>query len=148
MTIGITGATGHLGRLVVQDLISRGAATHAIALVRSPPKAADLGIPAREADYDRPETLRAAFQGVDTLLLISANEVGKRAVQHRNALDAAREAGVQRIIYTSLLHADTSVLDLAAEHLATEGMLKDLGSSWTILRNGWYTENYTGSLCA
>ena len=114
--------------------------------MRTPAKAADLGIPAREADYARPETLAAALAGVDTLLLISSSEVGQRAVQHRNVIQAAKQAGVKRIIYTSLLHADTSPLSLAVEHRDTESALKEAGIPFTILRNGWYTENYTGSI--
>ena len=146
MTIAITGATGHLGRLVVGKLGERVPAAGIVALARSPEKAAGLGAEVREADYDRPETLGPALAGVDTLLLISANEVGKRETQHRNVIRAAREAGVRRIVYTSLLHADTSPLSLAGEHRATEKMVKESGIPYTILRNGWYTENYTGSV--
>jgi NAD(P)H dehydrogenase (quinone) len=146
MTIAVTGATGQLGRLVVSKLKEQVPAAEIVALVRSPEKAADLGVAAREADYDRPETLGPALAGVDTLLLISANEVGKRAAQHRNVIEAAKQAGVQRIVYTSLLHADTSPLSLAGEHAATESALKASGIPFTILRNGWYTENYTGSI--
>jgi NAD(P)H dehydrogenase (quinone) len=146
MTIAITGATGHLGRLVVPSLKARAPHADLIALVRSASRAADLGVTVREADYSRPETLAAALTGVDTLLLISSNEVGKRVAQHQNVIAAAKKAGVTRIVYTSLLHADTSSLSLAAEHLATETALKESGVSYTILRNGWYTENYTGSI--
>ena len=146
MTIAITGATGQLGRLVVSQLKATLPPGQLIALVRSPAKAADLGIPAREADYARPETLRAALAGVDTLLLISSSEIGQRAAQHRNVIEAAKKAGVKRIVYTSLLHADTSPLSLAQEHLDTEAMLKASGLAFTILRNGWYTENYSGSI--
>ena len=148
MTIAITGATGQLGRLVVQQLDARGPASSLIALVRSPTRAADLGIAVREADYDRPETLGPALAGVDTLLLISSSEVGKRAAQHRNVIEAAARAGVKRIVYTSLLHADRSPLDLAVEHRATEADLKASGVPFTILRNGWYTENYIASIPA
>jgi NAD(P)H dehydrogenase (quinone) len=146
MTIAVTGATGQLGRLVVSKLKDRVPAGEIVALVRSPEKAADLGVAAREADYDRPGTLGPALAGVDTLLLISANEVGKRAAQHQRVIEAAKEAGVRRIVYTSLLHADTSPLSLAGEHAATESALKASGIPFTILRNGWYTENYTGSI--
>ena len=100
----------------------------------------------READYDRPETLESALKGVDILLLISANEPGKRTTQHRNVIEAANKAGVKRIVYTSLLHADTSPLSLAGEHFATERAVKASGIPFTILRNGWYTENYIGSI--
>ena len=146
MTIAVTGATGQLGRLVIEGLKQRVPSTGIIALARSTEKAADLGVAAREADYDRPETLDRALQGVDTLLLVSANEVGKREAQHRSVIEAAKRAGVKRIVYTSLLRADSSPLSLAGEHLATENALKASGIPFTILRNGWYTENYTGSI--
>ncbi|MGB6241783.1 MAG: SDR family oxidoreductase [Castellaniella sp.] len=146
MTIAITGATGQLGRLVIEHLKTRVSPSQLRALARTPAKASDLGIEAHAADYDQPQTLAAALAGVDTLLLISSSEVGRRAVQHRHAIDAARTAGVRRIVYTSLLRADTSALSLAGEHRETEQMLKDSGLAWTILRNGWYTENYMGSV--
>jgi NAD(P)H dehydrogenase (quinone) len=145
MSIGITGASGQLGRLAVSKLKSKTSAD-IVALVRSPQKAADLGVATRAADYDKPETLPHALAGVETLLLISSSEVGKRAMQHRNVIEAARKAGVKWIMYTSILHADTSPISLAGEHLATEAMLKESGIPYTILRNGWYTENYTGSI--
>lgn len=146
MTIAITGATGQLGRLVVEKLKTRTSPSDLVALVRSPAKAADLGIVAREFDYAKPETLANALAQVDTLLLISSSEIGQRAQQHRNVIEAAKKAGVKRVVYTSLLHADTSVLNLAAEHIETEQMLKASGIVHTILRNGWYTENYAGSI--
>ncbi|MDB5973100.1 MAG: qorB [Hydrocarboniphaga sp.] len=145
MTIAITGATGQLGRLVVDRLKTKVPVADIAALVRSPAKAADLGIPVRPADYAKPATLAAAVSGVDTLLLISSSEVGQRSAQHRNVIDAAKQAKVKRIVYTSLLHADTSPLSLAEEHRDTERVLKASGLPFTILRNGWYTENYTGS---
>lgn len=146
MIVAVTGSTGQLGRVVVGQLGDQASDIETVGLARSPAKAADLGVEVREADYDRPETLGPALSGVDTLLLISASEIGKRAAQHRNVIEAAKEAGVGRIVYTSLLHADTSPLDLAKEHLATESELKRSGIPLTILRNGWYTENYTGSI--
>lgn len=146
MTIAITGATGQLGRLVVAGLKGTLPAAQLVALVRSPAKAADLGIAARAADYARPETLPTALAGVDTLLLISSSELGQRSAQHRHVIDAAKQAGVKHIVYTSLLHADVSPISLAVEHRDTEAALKDSGIVFTILRNGWYTENYTGSL--
>lgn len=146
MTIAITGATGQLGRLVVEKFKGKLPATSLVALVRSPAKAGVLGVTVREADYTKPDNLDRALAGVDTLLLISSNEIGQRATQHRNVISAARKAGVKRIVYTSLLHADTSTLSLAGEHRETEADLKASGVPFTILRNGWYTENYTGSI--
>jgi len=146
MTIATTGATGQLGRLVVAGLKTKVAAEQLVALVRSPLKAGELGIAARAADYAKPETLAGALAGIDTLLLISSSELGQRAAQHRNVIAAARKTGVKRIAYTSLLHADISPISLAAEHRDTEGVLKESGIAYTILRNGWYTENYTASL--
>jgi NAD(P)H dehydrogenase (quinone) len=146
MTIAITGATGQLGRLVVEKLKAQVGADNIIALVRSAAKAADLGVPTREADYSQPDTLLVALAGVNTLLLISSNEVGQRVEQHRNVIEAAKRADVQRIVYTSVLHADTSSLSLAEEHRATEALLKESGLAYTLLRNSWYTENYLGSI--
>ncbi|QCR22456.1 SDR family oxidoreductase [Pontibacter sp. SGAir0037] len=146
MQIAITGATGQLGRLVVEKLKEKTSSEHIVALVRSPQKAADLGVEAREADYNKLETLHRALASINTLLLISGSEVGQRAVQHQNVIDAAKQAGVKRIVYTSILHADTSSISLAEEHRATEAALKNSGIPYTILRNSWYTENYTGSI--
>lgn len=144
--IAITGATGQLGRLVVAQLKPRVGADHLLGLVRDPAKAADLGITTRAADYKRPDTLSAALAGVHTLLLISGNEIGQRVPQHRNVIEAAVAAGVQRIVYTSLLHADRSPLSLAPEHVQTEALVRASGLAFTLLRNGWYSENHTGSL--
>lgn len=147
MTIGITGATGQLGRLVIEKLTATSpTSADIVALVRTPAKASDLGVTAREADYTRPQTLEKALAGVDTLLLISSNEIGQRAAQHHNVLEAAKTARVKRIVYTSLLHADTSPISLAEEHRATEVELRASGIPFTILRNGWYTENHTASI--
>lgn len=147
MMIAITGATGQLGRLVVNKLKSKVPADHIVALVRTPSKAADLGVTAREADYSQPATLERSLAGVEALLLISSNEIGQRSVQHRNVIEAAKKAGVQWIVYTSLLHAETSAIkSLAGEHLDTEADLKASGLAYTILRNGWYSENYTASV--
>lgn len=146
MTIAITGATGQLGRLVINKLKEKVSHAEIVALARTPAKASDLGVTVREADYEQPATLEQSLSGVDTLLLISSSEVGKRAAQHRNIIGAAKKAVVKRIVYTSLLHADTSPLDLAEEHLATEAELKESGIPFTILRNGWYSENYTNSI--
>lgn len=146
MTIAITGAAGQLGRLVIDKLKTQASALEIIALVRSPEKAQNLGVTVRQADYDKPETLDQAFVNVESLLFISSSEVGKRAAQHHNVIEAAKKAGVKRIVYTSLLHADTSILGLADEHRVTEAELKASGIPFTILRNGWYTENYTASI--
>ena len=146
MKIAITGATGQLGFVVVEKLKEKTAAENLVALVRRPEKAADLGVAARAFDYTKPETLAVSLNGVETLLLISGNEIGQREIQHKNVIDAAKEAGVRRIVYTSLLHAATSEMALAPEHAATEKALIDSGITYTILRNGWYTENYAGSI--
>lgn len=146
MKIGITGATGKLGRLVVEKLKQRVSNQNLVGLVRSPEKAVDLEIETREFDYTKKDLLVSALQGVDHLLLISGSEVGQRKSQHENVINAAIEAGVKWIVYTSLLHADSSTLSLAPEHVATESLLISSGIPYTILRNGWYTENYTASV--
>lgn len=146
----VTGATGNLGRLAIESLLERGTpAEQIVAVVRDPTKASNLaqrGVVVRSGDYDHPDTLATALTGVDTLLLVSGNELGQRLGQHTAVIDAAKAAGVQRIAYTSLLRADTSTSVLAAEHLASEHVLKDSGLKYTILRNGWYVENYTASV--
>jgi NAD(P)H dehydrogenase (quinone) len=146
MKIGITGATGQLGQIVVEKLKGKVNSDEIVALVRTPEKAAELGVEVREFDYSKPDTLVDPLGGIDHLLLISSSEIGKRAEQHSNVIEAAKAAGVKWIVYTSLLHADTSSLNLADEHLATEDALKASGIAYTILRNGWYSENYTGSI--
>ncbi|MGP9804318.1 SDR family oxidoreductase [Paracoccus sp. NSM] len=145
MTLAITGASGQLGRLVLDHVIARRGASGLRALVRNPDRTA-LPVQARVFDYGRPETLAPALEGVTRLLLISGSEVGRRVVQHRAVIQAARAAGVGHIVYTSLLHADTSPLPLAEEHRQTEAMLHDSGMAVTILRNGWYQENHMAAL--
>ena len=145
MTIAVTGATGQLGRLTIAALKRRLPATEIVALARSPEKA-DLGVETRAFDYTRPDGLAAALAGVERLLLISSNEVGQRAGQHQAVIAAAKAAGVREIVYTSLLHADRSPLSLAGEHVETEAMLAASGVPHVLLRNGWYAENYTGSV--
>ena len=145
MKIGVTGATGQLGRLVVENLKEKGATETIVALVRTPEKAAGLGVEVRAFDYTQSERMVASLQGIDKLLLISGNEIGQRLPQHQAVIAAARQAGVKHIVYTSILHADRSPLSLAAEHLGTEIAIKESGLTYTILRNGWYTENYAGS---
>lgn len=146
MKTGITGATGQLGRLVVEHLRTKASADDLVALVRTPEKASDLGIEARAFDYNQTNGHAEALKGLDQLLLISGNEIGQRERQHKNIIQAAVEAGVKHIVYTSLLHAGKSTLSLAPEHLATEEAVKASGIPYTILRNGWYTENYTASI--
>ncbi|GAA3439852.1 SDR family oxidoreductase [Kutzneria kofuensis] len=136
--IVVTGATGALGRLVLAGL----PAADTVGLVRDPAKAADLGVPVRVGSYDDPASLAGAFDGADKVLFISGSEVGKRVDQHRAVVDAAKAAGVPHLVYTSILHADTSPLSLAAEHKATEVMIREAGIPFTFLRNSWYTEMY------
>jgi NAD(P)H dehydrogenase (quinone) len=144
MTIAITAATGHLGRLAIAALQARGA--NPVALARAPAKAADLGVEVRAFDYTAPDP--AALTGVETLVLISSNDFNDRAGQHRKAIAAAKAAGVKRILYTSILKGDASPMILAQDHIATEAAIRDASIPATILRNGWYTENYTGALGA
>ena len=149
--IAITGATGQLGRLVIQTLLKSVPASEIVAAVRNPQKANDLaalGIQVRHADYDQADTLLKAFQGADKLLLISASELGRRLTQHRAVIDAAKKAGVGLLAYTSILRADTSPLPLAAEHKATEALIQASGIPSVVLRNGWYAENYLASVPA
>ena len=149
--IAVTGANGQLGQLVIEELLKRVSADQIIALVRSPEKAQNLkaqGIQVRQADYNQADTLATALLGVDKLLLISGSEVGQRAQQHKAVIDAAKEANVSFLAYTSLLKADTSKMLLAQEHKVTEADIKASGIPATVLRNGWYNENYTGNLGA
>jgi NAD(P)H dehydrogenase (quinone) len=147
--IVVTGASGQLGRLVIEGLLEKMPANEIVAAVRNPERANDLaarGIQVREADYDRPATLEQAFQGADKLLLISSSEVGRRTPQHQAVIEAAKLAGVKLIAYTSILRADTSPLPLAGEHVETEALLRASGVPFVLLRNGWYTENYLASV--
>ena len=149
--IAITGASGQLGRLVIENLLTRHPADHLVAVVRDPAKVADLqarGVQVRVADYNHPEALVAALQGVHKLLLISSSEVGQRVSQHRHVITAAQQAGVGLVAYTSLLHADRSPLGLAQEHRETEALLRAAGLPHVLLRNGWYTENYAAGVPA
>ena len=146
--IAITGATGQLGQHVIESLLKTVPASQIVAIVRNPAKATALsqqGITVRQADYSDEAAFTTALQGIDKLLLISSSEVGQRASQHRNVINAAKAAHVKFIAYTSLLHADTSPLGLADEHVATEQMLAESGIAYVLLRNGWYTENYLAS---
>ncbi|HDT2308789.1 TPA: SDR family oxidoreductase [Citrobacter braakii] len=146
--IAITGATGQLGQHVIETLLKTVPASQIVAIVRNPAKATALsqqGITVRQADYSDEAAFTTALQGIDKLLLISSSEVGQRAPQHRNVINAAKAAHVKFIAYTSLLHADRSPLGLADEHIATEKMLAESGIAYALLRNGWYTENYLAS---
>lgn len=143
--IVITGATGQLGRLVITLLLKKVPAASLVATVRNVEKAeeiAALGVQVRQADYNQPASWNAALQGADKVLLISSSEIGQRTQQHRAVIDAAKRAGVKLLAYTSVLHADTSVLGLAGEHRETEAAIRASGLPFVLLRNGWYTENY------
>lgn len=150
--IVITGATGQLGRLVIEALLEKKVpAGEIVAAVRTPGNAADLaarGVQVRHADYDVPDTLDAAFAGADKLLLISSSELGQRVRQHKAVIAAAARSGVQLLAYTSVLRADRSELGLAEEHRETEAALRSSRLPFVLLRNGWYTENYTASVPA
>ncbi|NRI66729.1 MULTISPECIES: SDR family oxidoreductase [Rhodococcus] len=150
MSIAVTGATGNLGQLVVEALITRGTpASDIVAVVRNPEKAADLaarGVVVRKADYTDAAALEAAFAGVDKVVLISGSEVGQRLAQHTNVINAAKAAGVGFIAYTSILDAQDTPMKLAAEHKATEDVLAASGIAFALLRNGWYWENFLNDL--
>jgi NAD(P)H dehydrogenase (quinone) len=150
MTIVITGATGHLGRFAVESLLQRGVpADQIVATGRNVDKLADLaarGVTVKHADYTDPASLKEAFAGADKLLLVSSSEIGRRAVQHRNAVEAARDAEVSLLVYTSAPKADDTELLLAAEHKATEEYIRASGLPFVFLRNSWYIENWTGQL--
>ncbi len=149
--IVVTGATGQLGNLVVEHLLEKIPGAQIVAAVRITKKAqafAERGVEVREADYSRPESLAAAFAGAEKVLLISSSEVGHRVPQHQAVTDAARAAGARLLAYTSILNADSSTLLLAKEHQPTEAYIRASGVPFTFLRNGWYTENHTGSLGA
>lgn len=149
-TYAVTGATGHLGRLVIQGLVGRGIApSDIVAVVRNPAKAddlAELGVEIRTGDYGKPETLTGVFDGVRRVLFISGSEPGNRVAEHAAVINAVKAAGVDRVVYTSILRADTSESPLAGEHKATEKLLADSGVAFSLLRNGWYTENYTSQI--
>jgi NAD(P)H dehydrogenase (quinone) len=149
--IAITGATGHLGQLVIASLLKKLPAQQVLAIVRNPAKAKDLaalGVQVRQADYTQPAQWEAALAGVEKLLLISANDIGQRAAQHATVIKAAKRAGIKLLAYTSLLRADTSPIAMAAEHRETEVAIRASGVPFALLRNGWYTENHTMGLQA
>ncbi|MEV7099821.1 SDR family oxidoreductase [Amycolatopsis sp. NPDC051045] len=147
--IVVTGATGHLGKLVVEGLLDRLPADQVVAAVRTPEKAAGLaerGVEVRHADYTEPESLVAAFKGADKVLLVSSSEVGRRVPQHQAVIEAAKQAGVRHLVYTSAPKATTSALVLAPDHKATEELIEASGLTATILRNNWYNENYADTI--
>jgi NAD(P)H dehydrogenase (quinone) len=147
--IGVTGASGHLGGLVIESLLRRVSASEIVAVIRNPGKAPDLaskGVVVRVGDYSKPETLAPAFAAVDTLLLISGNEVGKRVAQHTAVATAAKQAGAKLLAYTSLLHADRSPLLLGEEHRQSEAAIRASGVPFVLLRNSWYNENYANAV--
>lgn len=147
--IAVTGATGHLGRLVIAALLKKVPASEIVAAVRNVEKAGDiaeLGVRVRYADYNQPSTWDDALEGADKVLLISSSEVGQRAKQHRSVIDAAVRSRVKLLAYTSILRADSSPLGLAAEHKETESRIRASGMPFTLLRNSWYTENYTAGI--
>lgn len=152
MSYVITGATGHLGRLVTEDLLRRGIPAGDItATGRDITKVKDLadrGVRVLAIDYDDPASLDAAFRGADRILLVSASEPGRRARQHENAIDAAARAGAGLLAYTSIANAATTTMRLAAEHQATEAALRGSGLTHVLLRNSWYVENYTAQIPA
>jgi NAD(P)H dehydrogenase (quinone) len=147
--IVVTGASGHLGRLVIDALTATVDSGEVVAGVRTPDKVADLaerGVVVRRLDYDEPDTVRSALAGAAKVLLISGREVGRRVPQHQAVIDAAVAEGVSLLAYTSILRCETSPLLLAAEHRATEQAIARSGLPATLLRHGWYTENYTENL--
>ncbi|MFJ5798869.1 SDR family oxidoreductase [Streptomyces decoyicus] len=149
MSIVVTGATGALGRLVIEELLKRTAPDEIVAVARDRAKAAGLaarGVGVEVADYSRPETLQGVFASGDRVLFISGNEAGRRLTQHRAVIDAAREAGVALLAYTSVLGGPAATFSIAEEHVATEQALLASGVPYCLLRNGWYHENYTGAL--
>ncbi|CAN5253638.1 SDR family oxidoreductase [soil metagenome] len=146
MSLIVTASTGHLGRLVVESLLARGASADTIVATARKTDTLDLGVPTAVLDYAQPDTIAAVLGQGDTVLLVSASEPGIRFPLHKNVIDAAKAAGVARIVYTSAPAATTSALILAPEHKETEEYLVASGVPFTILRNGWYTENYLGQV--
>jgi len=150
MSIVVTGATGHFGRLTVEALRRRGVpAEQIIATGRRIETLDDLagqGISVRRADYSDEASLAKAFDGAKRLLLVSGTEAGQRIRQHTNVITAAKVAGVQLIVYTSIAHAPTSTLLIGQEHRASEAALADSSVPHVLLRNSWYIDTYTAQL--
>ncbi|BDD06902.1 SDR family oxidoreductase [Aureibacter tunicatorum] len=146
MKVAVTGSTGQLGRIIIEKLQSVMPAENIVALARSVDKARDLNVEVREFDYNKTEGLEKSLEDIDRLLLVSGNEFGKRAEQHQRVIEAAKNAGVKLLVYTSLLRTDNTSIVIADEHEITEKALISSGVPYVILRNGWYTENYTVSI--
>jgi NAD(P)H dehydrogenase (quinone) len=150
MSLVVTGASGHLGRLTVQALLDRGVAPgEVVAAARTPERLDDLaarGVEVRRADYNDPQSLKTAFSGAERVLLISSSSVGARIEEHRNVVEAAQEAAVDVLAYTSIPKADTTTMLIAADHRATEQLVRESGLPYVFLRNSWYLENYTDQL--
>jgi NAD(P)H dehydrogenase (quinone) len=150
MAIIVTAATGHLGALIVESLLERGAAADTVvATARDASRLqplADRGVRTARIDYEDPASVGAVVQPGDVLILVSGTALGDRVAQHSGVIAAAKEAGVARIVYTSAPAATTSALVLAPEHKGTEEYLTASGVPFTILRNGWYTENYANQI--
>lgn len=145
--LGVTGATGELGRLVLERLGNKVSSSGVVGLARNPAALAGKIAPEvslRSFDYNQPAALAAQLEGIERLLIISSSELGMRVAQHRAIVDSAVAAGVKFVAYTSLLHADTSKIGIADEHRATERMLEESGLECAFLRNGWYAENFLG----
>jgi NAD(P)H dehydrogenase (quinone) len=144
--IVVTGATGKLGTLVVEGLINQVPVEEIAVVVRDAAKAArfgELGVEVRQADYSDPASLTDAFREGEKVLLISGSEIGQRVPQHKAVIDAAKDAGVALLAYTSVLGGPAADFELAREHQITERYLIDSGLPYSLLRNGWYHENYT-----
>ena len=150
MSIVVTGATGQLGRHVIEALLERNVpAQDIVAAGRSIDKLADFaeqGVQVRRMDYADTASVAAALQGARRVLLVSGSEVGQRVEQHRTVIEAAKAEGVELLAYTSIANADTTGMLLAAEHKETEAILRGSGVPFVLLRNGWYLENYTEQL--
>lgn len=150
VSIVVTGATGQLGRHVLEALLERGVpAADIVAAGRSVEKLADFsarGVRVQHMDYADPDSVAEALKGARRVLLISGSEVGRRVEQHRTVINAAKAEGVELLAYTSIANADTTGMLLADEHKATEALLRESGVPFVLLRNGWYLENYTEQL--
>jgi NAD(P)H dehydrogenase (quinone) len=150
LSIAVTGATGHLGRLTVEALLRRGVPAEQIIAtgrrIETLDDVADQGVSVRRADYSDEASLRQALAGADRLLLVSGTEVGRRIRQHTNVITAGKAAGVQLIAFTSIVHAPTSTLRIGQEHRATEAALADSGVPHVLLRSSWYIDSYTAQL--